>query len=490
MFAKKRLLIVFGLGGLLLLAVAFSPWLGRSFAQVPQPEQFALALPYSASLFDEGGTPIEEGFFDFNFAFYDAQSAGELLWSETHEHVQVTGGNFTVFLGSLTPLPEQILTGSDVWLQSAIRPSGEAEFTPLTPRQKFGLPTAAEAENHPAQTGSLSCEHTHLGESWTGGGLAGLLINTPSGNVGGAFSGKTGGVGYGVVGEQHVSGSVVGAGIAGFSNSASGYAGYFDNNGGGIGILAKSGTNYAIRGESNTSAGMFGKSTTHDGVRGESAGAGKSGVYGYNSTNGYGVFGRSVNGFGLGADGKDDSLNDTVGDLWLGGDHGEIVAPGIMDLFSNQSIFLDLDDNNDESNACFKIFNSNDDVVARTCEDGTKSAVLQTRDYDQRAVYVIESPEVWLQDFGTATLLNGQATVTFEPVFAQTINSQIDYHVQLTPLCQEPLLLFVVSKTEVGFTVKGVSLDGNPSSCGFDYTITAKRLGVEELRLEEVFAEK
>lgn len=490
MFAKNRWLIVFVLSGLLLLAVAFSPWLGKSLAQVPQPDQLILALPYSASLFDEGGNPIEEGFFDFNFAFYDAQTAGELLWTETHEHVQVTGGNFTVFLGSLTPLPEQILAGGDMWLESAVRPSGEAEFTPLTPRQKFGLPTATEAENHPAQTGSLSCEHTHFRESWTGDAMAGLLIHTPSGNLGGAFYGKTGGVGYGVVGEQKVSTSVSGAGIGGFSNSASGYAGYFENSGGGTGILAKSGTNYAIRGESNSSVGVFGKSNSNDGVRGESGGTNKSGVYGYNSGVGYGVFGRSVYGFGLGADGKDDSLSDTVGDLWLGGDRGEIIAPGIMDVFSNQSILLDLDDNNNDSNACFKIYDGMNLVVAQMCENGTKSAVLQTRDYDQRAVYVIESPEVWLQDFGTATLLNGQATVTFEPIFAQTINPQFDYHVQLTPLCQEPLLLFVVSKTEVGFTVKGVGLDGNPSSCGFDYTITAKRLGVEELRLEEVLAEK
>jgi len=490
MFTKSHLLFVFGLGGLLLFAVAFSPWLGRSVAQVAQPDQSTLALPYSAALFDEGGNPIEEGFFDLKFAFYDAQTAGELLWSETHQHVHVTAGNFTVFLGSITPLPEKFFVGGIVWLESAIRPSGEAEFVPLTPRQKFGIPTTPEAENHPTQTGSLSCEHTHFGESWTGGGLSGLLIHTPSGNLGGAFYGKTGGIGYGVVGEQKVSGGTAGGGIAGFSNSASGYAGYFDNSGGGIGVFANSATNYAIRGESNTSVGLFGKSNSHDGVRGESGGTGKSGIYGYNSADGYGVFGRSVNGFGLGAYGKDESFSDKVGDLLLGGVRGEIFSAGTMNLFSDESILLDLDDDNDDSNACFRIYNGMNFTVAQMCEDGTKSAVLQTRDYDQRAVYVIESPEVWLQDFGTATLQNGQATITFEPIFAQTINPQIDYHVQLTPLCQEPLLLFVVSKSAVGFTVKGVGLDGSPSSCGFDYTITAKRLGVEELRLEEVLTEK
>ena len=490
MFVKNRLLIVFGLSGLLFLAVAFSPWLGRGVAQVAQPDQSTLAIPYSAGLFDEGGNPIEAGFFDFNFAFYDAQTAGELLWSETHPHVQVTAGNFTVFLGSTTPLPAKILTRGDVWLESAIRPSGEAEFTSLNPRQKFGFPSTAEAENAAAQTNSLSCEHTHFGETWTGGGLAGLLIHTPNGNLGGAFYGKTGGIGYGVVGEQKVSGGSAGGGIAGFSNSASGYGGYFENSGGGVGVFANSATNYAIRGESNTNVGLFGKSNSHDGVRGESGGTGKSGVYGYNSADGYGVFGRSVNGFGLGALGKDDSVSDNVGDLWLGGDWGEIISQGTMSLYSQGYIYLDLDDNNNDPNACLRIYNGNNYVVATWCEDGTKSAVLQTQDYEQRAVYSIESPEVWLQDFGTATLINGQATVTFEPIFAQTINPQIDYHVQLTPLCQEPVLLFVVSKIQAGFTVKGVGLDGSPSSCSFDYTITAKRLGVEELRLEEVLSER
>lgn len=486
----KNIPIVFVLAGFLLFIAAFAPWIGKTNAQIDLPDPHTLAIPYSASLLDEQGHAVTDGFYDFRFALYDAETNGTKLWSETQGRVEVRDGNFTILLGNEAPLPQSIFPQQGLWLEIAVRQSGEAEFTLLAPRQQLVAPSTSGEVNEPAQSDSLSCQHTHFGESWSGAGLAGLLIHTPSGNLGGAFYGKTGGIGYGVVGEQQVSASAVGGGIAGFSNSASGYAGYFENSGGGTGIFAKSNTNYGMRGESGSSVGVFGKSNSHDGMRGESAGSGRSGVYGYNSQDGYGVFGRSANGFGLGAEGKDDSYGDTVGDLLLGGERGEIFSQGSIDLYSNASIFLDLDNNNNDSNSCLKIYNGTDIVVGQTCEDGTKSAVLQTKDHGQRAVYVIESPEVWLQDFGTATLLNGQATVTFESIFAQTINSKLDYHIQLTPVCQKAVLLFVVSKGESGFTVQGVGLDGTPSSCSFDYTVTAKRLGLEEYRLEAVLSEK
>ena len=50
----------------------------------------------------------------------------------------------------------------------------------------------------------------------------------------------------------------------------------------------------------------------------------------------------------------------------------------------------------------------------------------------------------------------------------------------------EPVLLFVSEKTETSFTVQGVSLDGKPSNCGFDYRLSAKPLGYEGLRLEAI----
>ncbi len=436
MFRIKRLKVGLALAGVLLLVVAFAPWIGKTAAQTPPSTASSLAIPYTATLFDEEGNPIVEGLYDFRFAIYDAETGGNLLWSETQEQVLVREGAVSILLGSVVAIPDQLFEGQALWLAVEVRGPGEGTYTSMNPRQQLSASTPS-VEDNPTQANSLSCEHTHLGEVWTGSALVGLLVETPSGNLGGAVFGKTGGLGYGVFGQQQVSLSTTGAGVAGFSNSSSGYGGYFNNTGGGIGVVAESNTNFA----------MF-------------------------------------------AAGKDDSFYDKYGDLWVAGDKGEIFAGRSLDLYSNGDIYLDLDDDNNDSSACLYIYNGNDSIVGKTCEDGTKSAVLQTENHGQRAVYVIESPEVWLQDFGTAILLNGQATVTFEPIFAQTINPQMDYHVQLTPLCQKPLLLFVVAKTQVGFTVKGVGLDGNPSNCSFDYMIIAKRLGVEELRLEQVLSEK
>jgi hypothetical protein len=52
-------------------------------------------------------------------------------------------------------------------------------------------------------------------------------------------------------------------------------------------------------------------------------------------------------------------------------------------------------------------------------------------------------------------------------------------------LWQEPALLYVTAKRATGFTVRGVTLDGQPAECAFDYRVAAKRLGYEDVRLEE-----
>ena len=84
------------------------------------------------------------------------------------------------------------------------------------------------------------------------------------------------------------------------------------------------------------------------------------------------------------------------------------------------------------------------------------------------------------------TLENGEAHIEFEQIFAETVNLGENYHVFLTPVCDQPLVLNVSAKTPSGFKVQGVTLDGTPSNCTFDYRIVAKRLGYESLRLERV----
>jgi hypothetical protein len=116
-----------------------------------------------------------------------------------------------------------------------------------------------------------------------------------------------------------------------------------------------------------------------------------------------------------------------------------------------------------------------------TWSAGVKAALVDAEEYGARMLYAMESPEVWFEDFGTAQLANGQATVTIEPLFLQTINTGVPYHVFVTPLgdCNG---LYVTNKTATSFEVR--ELGSGTANIEFDYRIVAKRLGFEDLRLE------
>ncbi len=94
-------------------------------------------------------------------------------------------------------------------------------------------------------------------------------------------------------------------------------------------------------------------------------------------------------------------------------------------------------------------------------------------------MYAIESPQNWFEDFGSAELVSGMATVMIEPIFAQTVNLS-EYHVFLTPLGDCPL--YVARKTPASFTVE--AMGGQSCSIAFDYRLVARRLGYEHIRLE------
>ena len=114
---------------------------------------------------------------------------------------------------------------------------------------------------------------------------------------------------------------------------------------------------------------------------------------------------------------------------------------------------------------------------------GSKSAVVPVDGGSRKvALYAEEAPENWFEDAGSAHLSNGEAVVNLEGVFAETINTDIDYHVFLTPNgdCKG---LYVAQKTPTSFVVR--ELGGGTSSVVFDYRIMAKRKGYENIRLAD-----
>ncbi len=112
--------------------------------------------------------------------------------------------------------------------------------------------------------------------------------------------------------------------------------------------------------------------------------------------------------------------------------------------------------------------------------NGTKSAVVETRSFGKRQLYTVESPENWFEDFGKARLGNGRATVKLDPVFTETVNTENDYHVFLTPK-GDCTGLYVANQSASSFEVR--ELQGGKSAIEFDYRIVAKRKDHEQARL-------
>jgi len=156
---------------------------------------------------------------------------------------------------------------------------------------------------------------------------------------------------------------------------------------------------------------------------------------------------------------------------------------------TRDALALHLNDDNAGSIGAVGIYNGADQMCLSLQDDGniykycggTSSAVIETEDGVPRRLYVMESPEVWLEDFGLGRLDEGTAVVTIEALFLSTINTEIPYHVFVTPRgdCNG---LYVTNETPTTFEVR--ELGGGTSSVEFHYRIIAKRRGWEEARME------
>jgi hypothetical protein len=97
--------------------------------------------------------------------------------------------------------------------------------------------------------------------------------------------------------------------------------------------------------------------------------------------------------------------------------------------------------------------------------------------------YAVQSPENWIEDFGSGTLERGVAVVKIDPAFAETVSAAAGYHVFLTPK-GDSKGLYVINETAAGFEVR--ESGGGTSSLEFDYRIVARRRGYETERLTDV----
>ena len=114
---------------------------------------------------------------------------------------------------------------------------------------------------------------------------------------------------------------------------------------------------------------------------------------------------------------------------------------------------------------------------------GQKNAIVSTKNYGVRKMYVEEATELWFKDRGTGRLENGSAVIHLDPMFLEVthIDETHPIIVKITPTadCNG---LFVAEKAGDHFVVKEL-MKGN-SDATFDWEVNAKRIQYENARME------
>jgi hypothetical protein len=331
------------------------------------------------------------------------------------------------------------------------------------------------------------------------------------GAVGGVYGSASAAVGFGVYGSGYF-------GVYGSDNTSAGtgFGVYGVSPGTGTGVVGTSTSGTGVDG-SGGPYGVFGQGAT--GVYGtdDSAGGFGQGISGW-SPNGYGVFGSSnnigvygksdVNGgvalFGSGSNGAEGANldSDTGNALFAQSNSG----PGVVAYANaNNAVYAQNDDStgnypamlvaNETTETHNPVFQTNSpntysgsrhctiDTSANLTCTGVVSGVVQNLSGKQTAIYAMQSAENWLEDAGSGQLSNGSVRIQLDPAFAQTVNAAVEYHVFLTPN-GDSKGLYVSNKTATSFEVH--EQGGGVSSIAFDYRIMVKRVGYENVRLEDL----
>lgn len=248
-----------------------------------------------------------------------------------------------------------------------------------------------------------------------------------------------------------------------------------------------------------------GTSGGSDGVYGQSYDPTGAGVAGVNEgVNGIGVYGQASGGGGEGVYGQLGTLS-AVGQgsgggaaIWGDGGGPPTNATGVLGSAAdnNAGFFINNSSSGDatvtiiaqaagtpplqalgKTGSC-----SINDGGDLSCT-GSKNAVVPI-DSGTRivALSAIESPKNWFEDFGSAQLTNGTGVVTLDAEFIQTVNTETEYQVFLTPYgdCKG---LYVSNRTATSFEVR--ELGGGRASIGFGYRITALRKKYENVRFAD-----
>lgn len=474
-------------------------------------------VKFSGALTGADGKPLT-GVVGVTFSLYRDEQGGAPLWMETQNLRADQSGRYTVVLGSTNNegIPaEAFADGQGRWL--GVQAQGESEsprtllvsvpyaLKAVDAETLGGLPASAYAlagtsANGTATQGASvapavsakapvmpraakdSPQATTVTGSgtdgrvalWTGSSTLGdsAIAENSSGNLGvGAFGSDTKlylttSETFGLYG---VSSATSGVGIAGQATAASG-------------------TNWGVNGTNASTSGI--------GVQGvATATSGTTyGVVGISdSTGGHGVAGTGAFVSGLGASLVGSNPSGVWGDT-NSGSAGVLATAGAAEAvaaYNNATNVATMFVENQTTNTSAIVFATFSgaggfcDAFVNgnlTCS-GSVGGHAVLGDSREVALYGVQAADNWMEDFGSGQLRNGGAVVTLDAEYAQTVNTGVDYHVFLTPNgdCKG---LYVTQKSPASFEVH--ELGGGTSNIAFDYRITARRKGFENVRLEDL----
>jgi hypothetical protein len=116
---------------------------------------------------------------------------------------------------------------------------------------------------------------------------------------------------------------------------------------------------------------------------------------------------------------------------------------------------------------------------------GTKSTIVNDVEEKPVVMFCTETPEVLFQDMGSATLVNGKATIKIDPTFAKNIvvndKHSLRVFIQLEGDCKG---VYVTNKTVDGFDV--VELEGGTSNVSFTWTVYGNRIDRENSKFQDL----
>jgi hypothetical protein len=302
-------------------------------------------------------------------------------------------------------------------------------------------------------------------ESANGNGVFGNAAAT-SGFANGVFGQTASPNGNGVLGV-----SPSGNGVLGVSPNGNGVLGVSNAADGGIGVSGfaggTTGNAYGVLGTTATTG--FGAGV----IGGTSANTGTAfGVFGEaNSPNGQAIFGHaaSSSGFPTAVVGFLDSTDGGVAGQFVAHGGSGLILQGLSGSNFNQVFSLDA--------------NGNLNISGNLVVSGSKSAGVKLQNGREVALYALESPENWFEDFGSGEMSNGVAWIPLDASFAEATNAAVTYHVFLTAN-GDSNGLYVARKTPAGFEVR--EHGGGGSNVAFDYRIVVRRRGYETIRMAEV----